>query len=96
MDNVTLIGIFDDYPFRHCVHRLQKGMDKVTSSRALHHHTRGAFFADVTLSAFARLDMSFLKKDDAGVEAQGHDYGKHIGRDKGQLFQTKGRDKKIA
>lgn len=40
--------------------------------------------------------MSFLKKDDAGVEAQGHNNGKHIGRDKGQLFQTKGRDKKIA
>ena len=40
--------------------------------------------------------MSFLKKDDAGVEAQGHNNGKHIGRDKGQLFQTEGCYKEVA
>ena len=89
---------FHDHPFRHHVHLLQERLDKVTLFQSLSQAppSRRGFFADVTLSAFARQGMSFLKKDDAGVEAQGHNNGKHIGRDKGHLFQTKGRDKKIA
>ena len=40
--------------------------------------------------------MSFLQTDDAGVQHKGHDNGKGIGRDKGQLFQTEGCYKEVA
>ena len=40
--------------------------------------------------------MPFLQTDDAGVQAKGNDNGKGIGREKRQLSETEGCDKKVA